>query len=93
MTKMFLTTAIAGLLLAATVVAKAEPVPSSITTNLFDARGNRIGQATKIGNTTTFYDARGNKTGSSTTTGNTTNFYDARGNRTRSTTSAPATKR
>ena len=52
----------------------------SITTQLFDARGNRVGSATQTGDTTIFYDARGNKTGSSTDVGSRTNFYDARGN-------------
>ena len=57
-------------------VARAE----SITTPMFDARGNKIGSATQTGDTTIFYDARGNKTGSSTDSGSRTNFYDARGN-------------
>ena len=52
----------------------------SITTPMFDARGNKIGSATQTGDTTIFYDARGNKTGSSTDVGSRTNFYDARGN-------------
>jgi hypothetical protein len=43
-----------------TAAAQAE----SITTQLFDARGNRIGSATQTGDTTIFYDARGNPTGS-----------------------------
>ena len=51
-----------------------------ITTQMFDARGNKIGSATQTGDTTIFYDARGNKTGSSTDVGSRTNFYDARGN-------------
>ena len=51
-----------------------------IATQLFDARGNRVGSATQLGDTTIFYDARGNKTGSSTDVGSRTNFYDARGN-------------
>lgn len=66
---------IAGALLIASA-AQAEP----ITTQLFDARGNRVGSATQTGETTIFYDARGNKTGSSTDSGSRTNFYDARGN-------------
>jgi YD repeat-containing protein len=91
MTKILL--AAAAVLLTSCQMPLRNAAAESITTNLFDTRGNRIGQATQTGNTTTFYDARGNKIGSSTMTGNTTNFYDARGNRTRSTTSAPATKR
>ena len=45
----------------------------------YDARGNRTGSSTTIGNTTNFYDARGNRTESSTTTGNQTKFYSPTG--------------
>jgi YD repeat-containing protein len=65
-----------ALLLVVATIARAE----SITTPMFDARGNKIGSATQTGDTTIFYDARGNKTGSSTDSGSRTNFYDARGN-------------
>lgn len=65
----------AAFLLAATI-AHAE----STTTQIIDARGNKVGSATQTGNSTNFYDARGNKTGSSTDIGSRTNFYDARGN-------------
>jgi hypothetical protein len=66
----------AALLLVAASAAQAE----SITTQMFDARDNRVGSATQTGDITIFYDARGNKTGSSADVGSRTNFYDARGN-------------
>ena len=68
------------LLSAALLLIPAAAHAESITTPMFDARGNKIGSATQTGDSTIFYDARGNKTGSSTDVGSRTNFYDARGN-------------
>src|SRR5262245_34828497 len=70
------TIAIAVMLLASVAAADAQ---TRITTQLFDASGDRIGMATEIGGTTTFYDVAGRKTGSSRTIGNVTIHYDARG--------------
>lgn len=68
------------LLLSAALLTASAAQAESITTQMFDARGNKIGSAMQTGDTTIFYDARGNKTGSSTDVGSRTNFYDARGN-------------
>jgi YD repeat-containing protein len=62
------------------------------TQNFYDARGNKIGSSTQIGNTTNFYDDRGRKVQSSTTTGNMTKYYDDRG-RTIGSTTAPLPER
>jgi hypothetical protein len=51
--------------LAATVALVGPGTAQSITTQLFDEQGNRIGMVTQTGKTMMFYDARGNKTGSS----------------------------
>ena len=70
----------AMLLLAATTgVPRAYGGERDGTMTYYDARGNRTGSSTTIGNTTNFYDARGNRVESSTTTGNQTKYYSPTG--------------
>src|SRR5262245_4696072 len=83
-----------ALVLAAAIVIMVTSIAAKaqgVTTNVYDARGNKIGSSTQIGNTTQFYDDRGRKVQSSTTTGNTTKYYDDRG-RTIGTSTIPGRK-
>jgi hypothetical protein len=66
-----------ALLLVATA-AQAE----TITTQLFDESGIRIGMAIQAGKTTTFYDIDGKKTGTAKTVGRRTIYFDTRGKKT-----------